>query len=216
MTAILLVDDHVLFRAGLRSLLEARFQHKDLRVDEAGSGEEALIRAREHEPNLVIMDLNMPGIGGMEACRRLLQVKPDVKVLVVTAMIRGPYPRRLLEVGVHGYLSKFTPPEEFFQAITNILNGERSVGTDVARRLALEVTPHSDKPPIESVTPREMQVLLMLAKGANIQTVSDLLNLSPKTVSTYRYRLYQKLGCKNDVELTHAAIRHGVVEVQPE
>ena len=216
MNSWLLADDHVLVRAGLKALLKEHFQTLDPRIGEVGSGEEAIDYAREHAPDLILMDLNMPGIGGMEACRRILQTKPKTKILVVTAVTRDPYPRRLIETGVHGYLTKFSPPEDLYEAVGKILKGGRYVAADVARQLALELASHSEKSPLQMVTQREMQVLLMLARGESIRAISDKLCLSPKTVATYRYRLYDKLGCANDVELTRAAIRYGVVEIEGE
>ena len=216
MSSWLLVDDHALVRAGLKSLLEGRFQTLGPQVEEADTGEDAIQYVRDNQTELVLMDLNMSGIGGMEACRRILQIKPKTKILIVTAVTHDPYPRRLIETGVHGYLSKFSPPGELFDAIEKILKGGRYIAADIARRLTLELLPNNGKSPMQSVTQREMQVLLMLSKGETIRGISDKLCLSPKTVATYRYRLYDKLGCSNDVELTLAAIRYGVVEISPE
>ncbi len=209
---LMLVDDHELVRAGLRRLLE---DEKDLEIiGEAGSGEEAIQKIRDNRPDVVLMDINMPGIGGLETTRKLLHLYPELKVIIVTVQTDEPYPTRLLEAGATGYLTKSAKVEEIVEGIRAVHRGERFIGSDIARQLALSMLPGGKKSPFERLSQREMQVMLMVTQGHSIQDISDRLCLSPKTVSTYRYRLYEKLGVDNDVELTHLAMRHGVIGLE--
>lgn len=210
MIRVLIVDDHELVRTGIKRLLE---DTRDIRViAEASTGEEALGLVREHRPDVVLMDVNMPGIGGLEATRKLIQSHPELRVIVVTIHVDEPYPTRLLEAGASGYLTKGCAVDEIVDAIQVVHRGERYIGADIARQLALSMLPGGERSPFDKLSQREMQVMLMVTQGHSIQDISDRLSLSPKTISTYRYRLYEKLGVDNDVELTHLAMRHGMIE----
>lgn len=210
MIRVLLVDDHELVRTGIRRILD---DTRGIRViAEASTGEEAVHQVREHQPDVVLMDVNMPGIGGLEATRKIMQSYPDLRVIVVTIHVDEPYPTRLLEAGASGYLTKGCAVDEIVNAIKMVHQGDRYIGADIARQLALSMLPGGERSPFDKLSQREMQVMLMVTQGHNIQDISDKLCLSPKTVSTYRYRLYEKLGVDNDVELTHLAMRHGMIE----
>ena len=211
MINILLVDDHELFRAGMRSILE---HHADMAViGEADSGEAAVDFVRKTPPDVVMMDVNMPGIGGMEATRKIARINDAVKVIAVTVLSDDPFPAQLLEAGAKAYISKGCPAEEMFEAIKSVVMGKPYISNDVARKLTLaKLTGGGDTSPIEKLSGREMQVMMMITQGQSTQAISDALFLSPKTVSTYRHRLYEKLDVTNDVELTHFAIRHGLIE----
>lgn len=208
---VMLVDDHRLVRAGMRHVLEA---HPDIVVvAEASSGEEALELARSQKPQIVLMDINMPGIGGLEATRRLLQRCPDAKVIAVTMHIDEPYPSRLLSIGAAGYLSKDAAADEVVAAIRRVAQGGHYVAASVAGNLAAAlVKGGAGGSPFDRLSQREMQVMLMFTRGYSTQEISDRLCLSPKTVSTYRYRLFEKLGVNNDVELIRVAMRYGILE----
>jgi len=207
---VLLVDDHELVRTGIRRLLDD-FQDIEV-IAEADSGELAINLVREHRPKVVLMDVNMPGIGGLEATRKLIQIDPDIKVIVVTIHLDEPFPTRLLKAGASGYLTKGCAVSEIVDAIRQVSNGKRFIGTDVAQQLAMTMLPGSDKSPFDALSQRELQVMLMVTQGQKIQEIADKLCLSPKTVSTYRYRLFEKLDVKSDVELTHLAMRHGMID----
>lgn len=210
MIRVLIVDDHELVRTGIKRILE---DTRDIRViAEASTGEEALQQVREHRPDVVLMDVNMPGIGGLEATRKIIHSHPGLRVIVVTIHVDEPYPTRLLEAGASGYLTKGCAVDEIVDAIQMVHRGERYIGADIARQLALSMLPGGERSPFDKLSQREMQVMLMVTQGHSIQDISDRLCLSPKTVSTYRYRLYEKLGVDNDVELTHLAMRHGMIE----
>jgi len=207
---VLLVDDHELVRTGIRRLLD---DFADIEViAEAESGEEAITLVRELRPQVVLMDVNMPGIGGLEATRKLTQIDPSVKVIVVTIHLDEPFPTRLLQAGAAGYLTKGCAVSEIVEAIRQVGKGKRFIGSDVAQQLAMTMLPGSDKSPFDSLSQRELQVMLMVTQGQKIQEIADKLCLSPKTVSTYRYRLFEKLEVKSDVELTHLAMRHGMID----
>lgn len=213
MTTVLLVDDHDLVRTGIRRLIEDHSEQEGIEViAEAATGEEAINLVREHSPDVVFMDVNMPGIGGMEATRRMLQIKPDIRVIVLTVHANGPFPKRLLEAGAMGYLTKGCGVDEMISAIKRVVRGERYIASDIAQQLALGMLPGADESPFDVLSQREMQILLMITQGHKSQTISEKLCLSPKTVSTYKSRLQEKLHVKNDVELVRLAIRHGVLE----
>lgn len=211
MVDLLLVDDHALFRFGLKSVLA---NADDIEVvGEVADGEAALDFVRDRLPDVVLMDVNMPGIGGIEATRRIVHVAPDVRVIAVTAMSEEPFPNQLLDAGARGYLSKGCPADELFKAVRDVAKGRYYISSDVARKLALgRIATQDETSPLKLLSPREMQVLLMIVQGQGNQQISEALFLSPKTISTYRHRLFEKLDVANDVELTHFAIRHNLVE----
>jgi len=210
MIKVMLVDDHALVRAGIKRLLD------DIEgievVDEADCGETAIDKARKNMPDVILMDVNMPGIGGLEATRKLMQIEPELKVIVVTVHAGEPFPTRLLEAGACGYLTKDCGQSEIVNAIHSVSKGDRYIGANIAQKIALSMMPGANKSPFDSLSQREMQVMLMVTQGQNAQEISDRLCLSPKTISTYRHRLFEKLGVDNDVELTRLAILHGMIE----
>ena len=211
MIQILLVDDHALFRTGLISVLG---EAGDFEIaGEASSGEEAVDFVRATPPDLVLMDVNMPGIGGIEATRKIIRFAPEMKIIAVTALSDDPFPSQLLDAGARGYISKGCPADELFGAIRTVMTGKHYISNDVAQKLALgNMAGQDGQSPLKKLSAREMQVMLMIVTGQSTQDISDALFLSPKTVSTYRHRLYEKLDVSNDVELTHFAIRHNVID----
>ncbi|HED15856.1 MAG TPA: two-component system response regulator UvrY [Gammaproteobacteria bacterium] len=210
MINVLLADDHELVRTGIKRLLN------DVRgikvVGEASSGEEALELAKTRQPDVVLMDVSMPGIGGLEATRKLILSHPGVRVIVVTVHAEEPFPTRMLEAGAYGYLTKGCGVQEIVKAIKTVHLGKRYISSDIAQEMALSMMPGGSQSPFETLSPREMQVMLMVTDGKGPQEISDTLCLSPKTVSTYRRRLFEKVGVENDVELTRLVIRHGILE----
>lgn len=212
MIRVLLVDDHKLVRTGIRLILE---DTADVRVaGEAESGEAALELGRTLDVDVVLMDVSMPGIGGLEATRRLLARNPLLKVIVVSVHATEPYPLRLLEAGAHGYLTKDCAADEVVTAIRQVYSGKRYITASIAQQLALAKVDARRTSPFEQLSAREMQVTLMIIGGVPSQAIAAQLHLSPKTVSTYRGRLFAKLAVSNDVELTRLALRYGVIEEQ--
>jgi two-component system, NarL family, invasion response regulator UvrY len=210
MTTVLIVDDHRLIRATLRKVLDAADGIEV--IGDAATGEDAIAAVRARAPDVVLMDVQMPGIGGIEATRKLLAIAPDARIIAVSAHSDDPFPAKLLEAGAAGYLTKDCEPEEVIDAIRRVASGETYLDAGIARRIAqgaLEGRPGGR--PLADLSRRELQVLQMVARGHDTQAIAAALQISPKTVSTYRYRLYDKLGVANDVELTRLAMRHDIV-----
>lgn len=212
MINVLLVDDHDLVRIGIRRLLTDVNGIKV--VGEAKSGEDAVKMARELRPQVILMDVKMPGIGGLEATRKLLRADPDIKVIAVTVYGEEPFPSRLLQAGAAGYITKGSSLDEMVQAIRTVHSGQRYLSPEVAQQLALKHLTDKDESPFDSLSERELQVMIMITNGHKVQEISDKLCLSPKTVNSYRYRLFEKLNVNSDVELTHLAIRHGMLDTE--
>ena len=210
MISVLIVDDHDLVRTGIRLMLENANGIKV--VGEAKSGEEAVKMGREFKPHVVLMDVKMPGIGGFEATRKLIRLDPDLKVLVVSTCDNDVYPSRLLQVGASGYLTKGTSMDEMVKAIKAVHAGQRYISPEIANRLAFRHVSEEESSPFDTLSERELQVMIMITKGMKVQEIAERLHLSPKTVNSYRYRIFEKLQIKNDVELTLLAIRHGLIE----
>ena len=211
MIRVLVVDDHDLVRAGITRMLE------DVPgiqvVGEAASGEEAVKKARELKPDVILMDIKMPGIGGLEATRKLMRSNPDLKIIAVTACEEDPFPTRLLQAGAAGYLTKGSALSDMVQAIRQVFAGQRYISASVAQQLALKVFQREPvNCPFDLLSEREIQIALMIANCNKVQGISDKLFLSPKTVNTYRYRIFEKLSISSDVELALMAVRHGMVD----
>ena len=181
-------------------------------VGQAESGEESLIKARELKPDVVLMDVKMPGIGGLGATTKLLRSHPDIKVVVVTVCEEDPFPTRLLQAGAAGYLTKGAGLAEMVQAIRLVFAGQRYISPQIAQQLAIKPFQPSNDSPFDALSEREIQIALMIVGCQKVQVISDKLCLSPKTVNTYRYRIYEKLSVKSDVELALLAVRHGMVD----
>ncbi|MEG0858325.1 MAG: UvrY/SirA/GacA family response regulator transcription factor [Pseudomonas sp.] len=209
MIRVLVVDDHDLVRTGITRML-ADIDGLQV-VGEADSGEASLKVARELKPDVVLMDVKMPGIGGLEATRKLLRSHPDVKVVAVTVCEDDPFPTRLLQAGAAGYLTKGAGLDEMVQAIRLVFAGQRYISPQIAQQLALKSFQPQGSP-FDALSEREIQIALMIVGCQKVQIISDKLCLSPKTVNTYRYRIFEKLSVTSDVELTLLAVRHGMVD----
>ncbi|EWC39907.1 UvrY/SirA/GacA family response regulator transcription factor [Pseudomonas stutzeri] len=211
MIRVLVVDDHDLVRTGISRML-ADISGLQV-VGQADSGEDAIRKARELKPDVVLMDVKMPGIGGLEATRKLLRSYPDLKVIAVTICEEDPFPTRLLQAGAAGYLTKGAALEEMVQAIRMVFGGQRYISPQIAQQLALKsFQPQLSESPFDLLSEREIQIALMIANCQKVQSISDKLCLSPKTVNTYRYRIFEKLSITSDVELALLAVRHGMVD----
>ncbi|MEM6708589.1 MAG: response regulator [Pseudomonadota bacterium] len=209
MIRVLLVDDHRLFRAGLSRML-AEVPSITL-VGEADTGEGAVNLARELRPNVVLMDLFMPGIGGLEACRRIVALKLDIKVLMVSGCTEAPFPAQALRAGATGYVSKSIPPDELLAAIKKTFVAKRYLSREIADQLALRSFENSPECPFDLLSGRELQIMLMVVNCQKVGEISSDLHLSPKTVNSYRYRIFEKLNVSSDVELALMAVRHGMI-----
>lgn len=209
MIKVLVVDDHDLVRMGITRMLTDIAGIKV--VGEAASGEEAIRLARELSPQVVLMDVKMPGIGGLEATRKLLRQDPELRIVAVTACDEEPFPSRLLKAGAAGYLTKGAALEEMVKAIRAVASGQRYISPEIAQQLALKNLEEEKSSPFEALSEREMQITMMIVNCQKVQEISDRLFLSPKTVNSYRYRIFEKLGIDSDVELTLLAVRHGLL-----
>ena len=210
MIRILLVDDHELVRTGLEALLNATDNMAVVGV--AQSGEEAVDQVIQLSADVVLMDVNMPGIGGVEACRRILKRDPGVKIIAISIHNGGPIPQQLLKLGVKGFISKGSSVDEMIHAIRKVITGKRYLCTEVANNLALQGLPGNIESPFAKLSQREAEVVTLILQGKTIQEMAEMLNISDKTVNTYRYRLYEKLQVKNDVELTRLAVKFGQID----
>jgi two-component system invasion response regulator UvrY len=210
MIRILLVDDHAVVRTGFRLLLQSLPEVSV--VGEAESGEAACQRYTELTPDVVIMDLAMPGMGGLEALKRIRARHSHAKVLALSAHDDPMHARRALQEGALGFLSKRSAPEALLEAVSAVAAGNRYIDTHLAQKLALADVDGATKSPIERLSEREFEVFVRLAKGATVLKIAEDLKLSASTVGTHLYNIKQKLGVSNQSELTLIAIRHGLIE----
>jgi len=210
MIRVLLVDDHAVVRTGFRLLLQSLAEISV--VAEAESGEAACQRFLELMPDVVVMDLAMPGMGGLEALRRIRARHPQARVLALSAHDDPMHARRALREGALGFLSKRSAPEALVEAVTAVAAGRRYIDMSLAQKLALAEIEGSAKPLIEQLSEREFDVFIRLARGATVQKIAEDLKLSPSTVGTHLYNIKQKLQVANQSELTLLAIRHGLIE----
>ncbi len=206
----MLVDDHELVRLGIKRILQDVSGLKV--VGETSTGEEAVRLSKELIPDVVLMDVQMPGIGGLEATRKMVRHNPDIKVLALTIYGDEPYPSRLLQAGAVGYMTKGCAAEEMIRAIRTVHSGQRYISSDIAQQLALKRFTKAEDSPLDILSERELQIMLMITSGQKVQEISNKLCLSPKTVNSYRYRVFEKLSITSDVELTLLAIRLGLLE----
>lgn len=212
MINILLVDDHALVRTGISKILNEVKGFKV--VSECETGEEAIKFCRQSEPDVILMDMDMPGMGGLEATKKILRFAPDAKIIVLTIHNEDPFPSKVMQIGAAGYLTKGSPPKEMVNAIRAVNSGQRYLPAQIAQQMALSQFKSSEENPFNSLSDRELQIMLMITRGEKVADISERLFLSSKTINSYRYRMFEKLDVSNDVELTHLAIRHGMLKTE--
>ena len=205
---IVLADDHAVVRLGFRLLLEGVGAEV---VAEAERGEGAIRLYAEHSPDLLVMDVSMPGIGGLAALERLLGVAPKARVLMLSAHEDAIVPVRAMRIGARGYLCKRASPEEFLRAVGEVARDRRYLDPELAQAVALAQLSGSANP-VESLTEKELAVFLKLAEGRSVNEVASDFCLSPSTVGTHLYHIKQKLNVQNAAELTLVAVRNGLIE----
>ena len=210
MIKVLIVDDHALVRMGICRLLNDLPEMSV--VGEAEDGDVALALVKSKQPDVVLLDMKMPGMDGWEVIRRLKKSNPQVKIIAVTALCNNTLPSRVLQLGAVGYLTKESGAEEMASAIRKVYKGERYLSAEVAQQIAISSLESSGETIFEKLSEREMQVMMMITSGMTVQEIADTLFLSTKTVNGYRYRLFEKLGVRNDVELTYLALKHQIIE----
>jgi DNA-binding NarL/FixJ family response regulator len=211
MTSILVVDDHDLVRMGIVRMLDDVDGYQV--VAEAKSGEQAISQARDLKPDVVLMDVKMPGMGGLEATRKMLAANPSVKIIAVTACDDTLYPARLLQAGAVGYVTKGTGFGDITQAIDAVVKGRQYMSSAIAQQLALRnASGHQDDSPFERLSQRELETAMLIAAGRRVQDIAATFSVSPKTVNTYRYRIFDKLDIHSDVELALLAVKYHMLD----
>jgi len=206
---ILLVDDHAVVRMGFKMLIEAEADIKV--IGEAESGEVAVKLFQELKPDIIIMDITMPGIGGLEAIDRILAKDKNTKILVLSAHEDSVHPKRVLNAGAMGYLTKRSAAEELIKAIKSVHQGKRYLEPNIAQQMAITQL-SGETNPIEILSDREFEVFMALAKGKSTNEIADTLCLSPRTVGTHLYNIKQKLNANNSAEIALIAIRCGLID----
>lgn len=210
MIRVVLVDDHELVRTGFRMILA---QQSGIEVvGEAADGEQGLALIRSAKPDVALVDVHMPQISGIELTDRVRKHKLATRIVILTVLNEAPFPKRLIEAGASGYLTKGCTADELVRAVRQVADGRRYLSPDVAEVLALGALDGNAATPFEALSSRELDVALMLAQGRDMQHIAKLLNLSAKTVATYKYRLFEKLGVDNPVALAHLAQLHGLLD----
>lgn len=206
---ILLVDDHAVVRMGFKMLIEAE---DDITViGEAESGEVAIKLFQELKPDIIVMDITMPGIGGIEAIDRIMAKDKNTKILVLSAHEDSVHPKRVLNAGAMGYLTKRSAAEELIKAIKSIHQGKRYLEPSIAQQMAITQL-SGESNPVEILSDREFEVFIALAKGKSTNDIADTLCLSPRTVGTHLYNIKQKLNANNSAEIALIAIRCGLID----
>lgn len=209
---VLVVDDHRLVRLGLSRMI-GKSSGIEV-VGEAESGESAVVQCRALRPDVVLMDLRMPGIGGLEATRRIARLELGIRVLVVSALDEEPFPAQAMRAGAMGFVTKGASAEDLERAIRRVFVGQKYISEPVAQQLAMRAFEPEVVSPFDQLSNREMQITMMVVNCQRVQQISKDLHLSPKTVNSYRYRIFEKLHVGSDVELALLAVRHGVVDVK--
>jgi two-component system invasion response regulator UvrY len=206
---ILLADDHTLVRKGLKQIL---LDTKDIeRVDEARDGKETISKVSRKKYDLVLLDISLPGRSGIDVLKQLKCSKPELPVLILSMHPEEQYAVRSLRAGAAGYLTKESAPDELIKAIRKVANGGKYITSSLAEKLAGEIGPETEKPLHEILSDREYQVMCMIASGKTVKDIAEDLDLSVKTISTHRARILRKMHMDNNAQLTHYAIKHGLV-----
>lgn len=204
---VAIIDDHALARAGFRFMFQPA---ADIEIiAEGASGEDALRIARELRPEVMLLDVSMPGISGIEVTQRLAKADSPVRIAIVTMHGEGPLPKLLLDAGAAAFLSKDCEGRELIEAVRRLARGERYVSAAVAQRLALARAGGEEA--IDELTPREFEVALMFGRGMRAVEIGSKLHISEKTVHTYKTRIYDKLGLHSEAELALRLVRHGLI-----
>ncbi len=212
LTTLLIADDHDLVRESISRMLEEVYGY-DV-VSEAKSGEEAVKSAKKLEPDIVLMDVKMPGIGGLEATRKITQGSDKTKVIALTGVANDLFAKQLMQAGASAYVTKGAGFEEIVTAIKTVLEGQKYMSTSIAQQMALRNFDgdNENSSPFEKLSERELQTAMMIASGSRVQAIADAFSVSPKTINSYRYRIFEKLGIGSDVELALLAVKHNLVE----
>jgi len=206
---VFIVDDHALVRAGMRMIISSQ---EDMQViGEADNGEDALGQIRRLKPDVVLCDLHLPGISGLEVTERVVKGQPDIRVVVVSVLEDGPMPRRLLEAGAAGYVGKADDADELVRAVREVFRGRRYLASGIARHMALSGL-DGDGSPFDALSPRELEIAMLLLHGLRQEAIARHLNLSPKTINTHKSRLFEKLQIHDTVTLARLAEQYRIID----
>ena len=206
---VMLVDDHAVVRMGFKMLLESASEIKV--IAEAENGEIGIKNYMEHKPDVVVMDITMPGMGGMEAIERILAKDSNAKILVLSAHEDSVHPKRVLNAGAMGYLTKRSAAEELIKAIRTVAGGKKYIEASVAQQMAIQQL-SGEQNPVDVLSEREFEVFMSLAKGKTTNEIAETLFLSPRTVGTHLYNIKQKLNANNSAEIALIAMRSGLID----
>ena len=207
---VMLADDHAVVRMGFKLLLEGAQEISV--VAEADSGEEAVRTFQAYNPDVLVMDISMPGIGGLEAIDRILAKEPNQKILVLSGHEDVMHARRVLKAGAIGYLTKRSAADALIDAVKTVHRGKTYLEPQIAQELAVEQV-SGNKDPVDSLSEKEFKVFISLAKGQSVQDIANVMCLSPRTVGTHLYNIKQKLGASNSAELAIIAMRSGLMDL---
>ena len=209
MIRILVADDHTVVREGIKQILAGR---EDMVVeDEAASGEEVLSKIGKKSYDLLLLDISMPGRGGLEVLEEIKVLQPKLPVLVLSMHPEEQYAVRMLRGGAAGYLTKGSAPQELISAIQKVSGGGKYITVSLAEKLAFELDARAEKPSHERLSNREYQVMLLLASGQSVNQIAEMFSLSGKTISTYRNRILKKMNMKKNAELTLYAVKNNLI-----
>jgi DNA-binding NarL/FixJ family response regulator len=206
---LILVDDHAVVRSGLRRLLELNKQVEV--IAEADSGEQAYQCYGELKPDIVVMDISMPGMGGLESARRIIKRYPTAKIIIFSMHETASFASQAIKSGVKGYVTKTGAAEDLTRAVLEVANGKTFLSAEIAQKIALETLSGQDDP-IHQLSGREFEVFRLLAEGKKVEEVAEMLKISQKTVANYYTMIKQKLGVSSPIDMVRFAIRHGLVE----
>lgn len=213
MYKILVVDDHELIRVGICRMI-SEIPEVSI-VGQAASGEEAIQLVKQHSPDVVFMDLRMPGIGGSEAARQIFRSHPQVRVIILTAVNDDDYPRRMLRAGASAYMTKRADANEVLKALQTVMKDEVYISPELAQQMVVaQTSSHHPGSPFNALSERELEIALMIASGHRAAEIAAVLNISSKTINTHKYRVHEKVNVNNDVELTLAAVKYGLIDPQ--
>jgi len=211
MIKIMIVDDHNLIRDGI-ALLLSDLPNIEV-IATASTGEEAILLAKKHKPNVILMDIRMPGIGGIAAIQKIVANHPDIKIIALTSCTEEPFPTNILKAGAYGYLTKGATVEKMIQAIHSVAAGKKFIDPNIAQKLALKSSSNSPPSPFEVLSIREFNIVMMLGNGLSHKAIAEKLFISIKTLNSCRYKLYEKLNVKNDIQLILFTKQHGLLEL---
>lgn len=206
---VYLVDDHALVRAGMKMILAGEVDIEV--VGEAESGEVALVQVRQLKPDVVLCDIHLPGLSGLEVTERITRSLPETKVIAVSVLEDGPMPKRLLDAGASGYVGKGGDASELVRAVRDVSRGKRYLANSVAQAIALSSV-NGDSSPFDGLSGRELEVSLLLLRGLRQEEIAKRLSLSAKTVNTHKSRAFEKLGIRDTVALARLASQYGMVD----